>query len=117
MEGDILLCYLTGLMRWVGALEVVGHSDDKSPIWTESDFPARLEVKPLIVIEPEHGIPMSELAGKTTFYRSVASFKEFKGFLRGSPKRFRNRKDGEMILRMLYAAERTPVSPAVDAKT
>ena len=22
--GDILLCYLTGVMRWVGALEVIG---------------------------------------------------------------------------------------------
>lgn len=28
--GDILLCYLTGVMRWVGALEVLGPSDDKS---------------------------------------------------------------------------------------
>jgi hypothetical protein len=25
--GDILLCYLTGVMRWIGALEVVGPSE------------------------------------------------------------------------------------------
>ena len=112
-KGDILLCYLTGAMRWVGALQVVGHSNDRSPIWTESDFPERLEVKPLIVLEPEHGVPMSELAEKAPFYRNAASFKKFKGFLRGSPKRFKNRRNGEIILRMLYAAERTPVSRAV----
>ena len=26
--GDILVCYLTGVMRWVGALEVLGKTDD-----------------------------------------------------------------------------------------
>ncbi len=109
-QGDILLCYLTGAMRWVGALEVVGRSNDRSPIWTESEFPARLEVKPLVVLAPEHGVPMSALAGKAPLYRSVASFKKFKGFLRGSPKRFTNRRNGDVILRMLYAAVRTPVS-------
>ena len=29
--GDILLCYLTGVMRWIGALEVVGSSQDPRP--------------------------------------------------------------------------------------
>ena len=26
--GDIFLCYLTGVMRWVGALEITGRSAD-----------------------------------------------------------------------------------------
>jgi hypothetical protein len=115
-KGDILLCYLTGVMRWVGVLEVIGQSTDRSPIWTESDFPERLEVKPLIVLEPERGVAMSEFAGKAPFYRNVASFKKFKGFLRGSPKRFRNRRDGEIISRIIYAAESTTMSGAVDPK-
>jgi predicted RecB family nuclease len=113
-KGDILLCYLTGAMRWVGALEVVGHSNDRSAVWTESDFPERLEVKPLVLLEPDRGVPMSKFAEKAPFYRSAATFKKFKGFLRGSPKRFRNRRDGEMILRMLYAVEKTPVSSAAE---
>jgi hypothetical protein len=101
-------------MRWVGALEVVGHSNDRSAVWTESDFPERLEVKPLVLLEPDRGVPMSKFAEKAPFYRSAATFKKFKGFLRGSPKRFRNRRDGEMILRMLYAVEKTPVSSAAE---
>ena len=28
VAGDVFLCYLTGVMRWVGALEVVGRSND-----------------------------------------------------------------------------------------
>ena len=39
--GDIFLCYLTGVMRWVGALEVIGPSDDSRPIWS-LDFPTLL---------------------------------------------------------------------------
>ena len=31
-RGDIFLCYITGVMRWVGALEVLGPSDDKTRI-------------------------------------------------------------------------------------
>jgi hypothetical protein len=30
VAGDILLCYLTGVMRWVGALEVIERSNDRS---------------------------------------------------------------------------------------
>src|SRR5215216_4363993 len=31
--GDMFLCYLTGVMRWVGALEVIKPSTDQRPIW------------------------------------------------------------------------------------
>lgn len=27
-KGDILLCYVTGIMHWVGVLEVIGPSTD-----------------------------------------------------------------------------------------
>ena len=37
--GDILLCYLTGVGRWIGILEVVGSPfKDKKPIWKLSEF-------------------------------------------------------------------------------
>jgi hypothetical protein len=51
-EGDILLCYLTGVMRWVGALEVVGRSKDSRRIWKFDDFPARVAVKPMVILVP-----------------------------------------------------------------
>ena len=114
--GDILVCYLTGVMRFVGALEVVKPSDDKTSIWNESDFPERLEVKPLVLLDPQYGIPMSELEGKTAFYRNRADSGKFKGFLRMSPNRFTNPADGELVLKLLRAAEKSPVSRAVDPK-
>src|SRR5690348_5877547 len=70
-EGDILLCYLTGVMRWVGALEVIGRSTSTERIWKDQEFPVRFSVKPLIMLEPEHGVPMDELRGRVTFFASA----------------------------------------------
>jgi predicted RNA-binding protein len=44
--GDYFLCYLTGVSRLIGILEVVeGAYKDKTPIWKDEDFPCRLKVK------------------------------------------------------------------------
>lgn len=114
--GDILLCYLTGVMRWVGALEVIGQTDDKTPIWKDAEFPSRLKVKPLLMLTPTNGIPMSELAGKVQFYQTKADSGKFKGFVRGSPAVFKAKEDGDLILRLLRNAEKSPNPLPVDAK-
>jgi hypothetical protein len=114
--GDILLCYLTGVMRWVGALEVIGQTDDKTPIWKDAEFPSRLKVKPLLMLLPTNGIPMSELEGKVLFYQTRADSGKFKGLVRGSPAAFKAKQDGDLILRLLRDAEKSPISRPVDAK-
>ena len=115
-SGDILLCYLTGVMRWVGALEVQGRSRDKRNIWQFDEFPERLSVKPLVLLAPEHGVPMEELEAKVDFYRSRADRPGFNGFLRMSPNRFKRQSDGDLILRLLEAAEKQPITRTVDPK-
>jgi hypothetical protein len=114
--GDILLCYLTGVMRWVGALEVQGPSRDKEKIWQFDEFPERLSVKSLVLLAPEHGVPMEELEAKVDFYRSRADRPGFNGFLRMSPNRFKRSSDGELILRLLKQADKQPISRPVDPK-
>lgn len=114
--GDILLAYMTGVMRWVGALEVVGKSNDKSPIWKSATFPERLAVKPLIMLSAEHGVPMDDLVGKVSFYETKDLKGTFKGFLRGSPALFKTPSDGDLILEMLKEAKKNPISRAVDSK-
>ncbi len=114
--GDVLLCYMTGVMRWIGALEVLGASQEKKRIWKDAEFPARLAVKPLVMLSPENGVPMAEFEGKVSFYRGQADRGKFKGFIRMSPNLFRSRADGDLILKMLQEAERSPVARPVDAK-
>jgi hypothetical protein len=59
---------------------------------------------------------MQELEAKVDFYLSSADRPGFKGFLRMSPNRFRRASDGDLILNLLRAAEKQPVSRPVDPK-
>lgn len=114
--GDVLLCYLTGVMHWIGALEVIGPTNDQSEIWKEDEFPARLAVQPIVMLDPEFGIPMSRLKGKVDFFATSDDAGKFKGFVRGSPNQFRHVEDGELILKLLRDAERNPVAIPVDPR-
>jgi len=115
-NGDVLLCYLTIFMRWVGALEVTGQSDDKTRIWKDAEFPSRVNVKPIVMLSPANGVPMSELKGKVRFFQTDKDSGKFKGFVRVSPAVFRQKEDGDLILRLLREAEKSPVSRPFDAK-
>jgi hypothetical protein len=66
--GDVLLCYLTGVMRWVGALEIVGPSNDTRRLWKDAEFPARVAVKPVLMLSAENGVPMDQLEGEVSFF-------------------------------------------------
>lgn len=114
--GDILICYLTGVMRWVGALEVVGPSKDTTQIWKDDEFPARLDVRPLILLDPEEGLPMDLLKGKVYFFSGPKDAGKFKGFLRGSPAHFEHHEDGELLIGLLKEAENNPVVRPVDPR-
>jgi hypothetical protein len=114
--GDIFLCYLTGVMRWVGALEVIRASSDRTRVWKDEDFPVRFDVKPLILLEPEHGVPMQELQGRVAFFKGPQDVGKFNGFVRTSPNRFKKSEDGDLILQLLHQAQRQPVVRPVDAK-
>ena len=114
--GDIFLCYLTHVMRWVGALEITGPSSNTARIWQDDEYPVRLQVKPLVMLAPENGIPMGELEGKVSFYSSLRDKGKYRGFVRTSPNRFAEPKDAELILSLLSHAAQNPVSRPVDPK-
>jgi hypothetical protein len=59
--GDYLLCYLTGISRFIGVLEVVKapYKDNTKLIWKDDVFPCRLGVKPIQVLTPETAIRFS----------------------------------------------------------
>lgn len=105
---DILLCYLTGVMRWVGALEVIGPSDDARPIWKDSDYPIRLKVQPLVLLSPDNGVTMDQLAGRVTFYQGPSDAGLYKGMVRRSLRRFKQTEDGDLIRDLLVDAAKHP---------
>ncbi|HYO13525.1 MAG TPA: hypothetical protein VE685_10055 [Thermoanaerobaculia bacterium] len=115
-RGDILLCYLTGVMRWVGTLRVVGPAQSTNPAWPGPDFPVQLEVEPLVLLDPEEGIPMQELEGKMDFYRGPDDRSGYRGFVRGSPNLFKRPADGALLVSMLEQARANPIRRPVDEK-
>jgi hypothetical protein len=114
--GDVFLCYLVGVKRWVGLLEIQSELfRDDSPIYEEEVFPARFKVEPLVMLDPEHGVPMESLAGKLTFFPADATARQWSGRVRGSPSRYKP-EDGEAIAAAIRLAAASPVSRLVDAK-
>ena len=113
--GDVLLCYMTGVMRWVGALRVLGPSDDKRPIWKDLDFPVRVAVEPVVMLDAEAGVPMEALEGRTQFYRGPQDKGKYRGIVRQSPLRL-DPNDGELLVRLMSEAEKSGQRRDVDPK-
>ncbi len=108
--GDLLVSYLTGVMRWIGLLKVTSPAfRDSSPIWKSDVFPSRLKVEPLINLTPETAVPMSEVM------QDFVSPKKWGGLIRGSPNLIPTA-DGLVIQKALEAAKANPVVRAVDPR-
>jgi len=115
-SGDVFLCYLTGVKLWVGLLEVTSSRfRDESLIWGEEKFPVRFQVKPLILLKPEHGVPMDVLKGKLSFYKQDTAPGKWSGWVRSSPTRY-DSSDGQVIAEEIRIANANPVVRLVDPK-
>ncbi|MFO1350803.1 MAG: hypothetical protein U1F68_09065 [Gammaproteobacteria bacterium] len=114
--GDYVLAYLTGVSRWIGALVVTGEPFfDASPLWAEDVLPARVKVKPLVMLTPETAVPIAELRDKLTLFRKLKNPNAWTGRLRGAPARW-TRGDGEAVVEALLDAQVNPVVREVDGR-
>jgi len=111
--GDVLLCYMTGVSRFVGALEVIkpGYRDT-SPIWDEEHFPCRLGVKALLTLTAETAVPILELRDRLSIFDPDRQ-NAWTGRVRGSPSRWKAA-DGEAVMAALREATVHPVNRPVD---
>jgi hypothetical protein len=114
--GDVFLCYLVGVKRWVGLLEVTGDRyRDSSPIFEEEPFPVRFLVKPLVLLTPEQGVPMESFEGRLTFYPAKTTGSQWSGLVRSSPTKY-DPADGAVIAAAIHEAAANPVERPVDPK-
>jgi predicted RNA-binding protein len=112
--GDFLLCYLTGLSRFIGLLEVASEPfRDDSKIWKDESFPSRLRVKPTIVLTPETAVPVQELRDQLSIFADLKSRNAWTGHFRGSPARWKT-PDALAVVKALEAAKANPVIREVD---
>lgn len=107
-EGDIFLCYLTGVSRFVGLLQVTGKPfRDETPIWKDQVFPCRLPVKPLLVLDPECGVPVHDLRDRLSCFINATSQHAWTGAFRGSPSKWSS-SDGKAVCDALRNAQQNP---------
>lgn len=62
-SGDVFVCYVVGLSRWSGALEVLdGPFEDDSPIFQDANDPwvIRFHVKPIVELDFDYAIPIRD---------------------------------------------------------
>lgn len=68
--GDYFICYLTGLSRFIGVLEVTSnYFIDDTPIWKDEVFPVRFNVKLIYQLEPGSAIPILNLKDKLSILK------------------------------------------------
>ncbi len=112
--GDYLLCYLTGISRFIGLLEVTGEPyKGRTPIWRSEDFPSRIPVEILIQLKPETAIPVLLLREKLEVFRNLHNPQRWSGAFRGSPSLW-TPDDGEVVVQALRNAEEDPVERRAD---
>lgn len=114
--GDYFLCYLTGLSRFIGILEVTGKPFmDHTPIWGEAVFPARLPVQVVLSLPPEHAVPVAMLSSNLSYFQDMKSPYSWSGHFRGSPTEERPQ-DAEIIIHALQEAADNPVHREFDTR-
>jgi predicted RNA-binding protein len=109
--GDYLLCYLTGLSRFIGVFEVISESyfDDKTRIWEDQTFPVRFKVKVVYALDAKTAVPIQNLKDKLSFFQDTTKSPNYwTGFFRGSPSEFRQQ-DAEAIIEAIKNAHTNPV--------
>lgn len=114
--GDYLICYLTGLSRFIGVLEVTSDPYyDDSGIWKDESFPWRMEVKTVIVLDPGTSVPIHDLRDKLSMFQDMSSPNSWTGRFRGSPAEWLE-SDAITVIEALHEAQQNPVHRPVDEK-
>jgi predicted RNA-binding protein len=113
--GDYLLCYLTGISRWIGVLEVASAAfKDSTPIWKDEQFPCRVRVEPVATLTPETAVPVFELRDQLSVFNDLKNPNAWTGHFRGSPARWKPA-DGQAVVAAVLDAKENPVARPVDA--
>ena len=115
--GDYLICYVIGISRLIGVLEVESecYFDDKTQIWEDALFPVRFKVRPICTLNAKTALPIEMIMESLSQFRTLNSRKAWGGFVRGSPREFDSH-DAQIIIRLIEDVENHPVEREFDER-
>ena len=115
-KGDYLLCYITGISRFIGILEVVEEAfRDNSRIWSDEILPCRLRVKPIIELNFQTAVPVFEFKENLSCFQGLKNPNAWTGYFRGSPVKWKE-SDGKVVVAGLMEAKDNPISRPYDER-
>jgi len=114
--GDYFICYVTGLSRFIGVLEVLSHSYyDETPIWEDQPFPIRVDVRVVYKLDAKTAVPIHDLRDRLSIFKKLRTPTHWSGFFRRSPMPF-DPKDAEIIIDAIKDAIANPIEREYDEK-
>jgi predicted RNA-binding protein len=115
--GDYLLCYVIGISRFIGVLEVISdpYFDDSSEIWSMDVFPSRVKVKIVANLDFETAVPIKDIQELSFFNVENKSNKYWVSWVRSSPWQWKE-SDGELVVSVIKEAVKNPVHRSIDPK-
>lgn len=114
--GDYLLCYITGISSFVGVLEVISDPfKAMTRIWTDSDYPCRFRVKPVLTLDINTSVPIREILPALSFSVNPPHPMAWVGRFRKSLTKF-SQEDAETIITAIEEAVKSPVVHEVDKR-
>lgn len=110
--GDKLLCYVVGLYRWIGVLEVTGNpykdDSDAGRIWKKDIFPSRVPVRIVSELDPETAVPVLEMIDELEITSRLKNKARWGTQFMGSPEKW-SEHDGSLIEQRIQSALSNPV--------
>lgn len=115
-KGDFVVCYLAGISRLVGILKVISDPYlDDSPIWNIDFFPSRVKVEPVLTLEPEYGVPITNLKNELSIFINQPNETSWTGYVSMSPLLWKET-DGKTAFQALMNAKENPNPLPFDPK-
>jgi predicted RNA-binding protein len=112
--GDYLLCYVTGLSRFIGVLEVTSEPFvDESRIWKDDIFPYRVKVAPVIALTLETAVPIRELKDELSIVKKMVFPNKWGACFQSSLAKW-NGSDGDLVVEALRLAAKKPIHRPFD---
>jgi hypothetical protein len=114
--GDYLLCYMIGISRFIGILEVTSEAfKSEQRIWKDQLFPCRVKVKPIVTLSPETAVPVHNFRETLTCFTKPTDPRAWGAYFRGSPAKW-STADGKLVVDALWDAKENPIIRPVDKK-
>jgi hypothetical protein len=114
--GDRFVCYVAGISRFIGILEVKSATFyDETPVWTADPFPVRFKVAVLVDVPFENAIPVAEIRDRLKLFDGAPTTGNFGYLFQGSLRRLPS-EDGELLLAELGREKEFPTPRPFDRK-